>query len=72
MNTDDGIQSVRQWLHDCGVPYSTTVFLFYDRAMILAMALETRTTVLERVGLVCRLFNDRRGLDLPMGLHVPP
>ncbi|MFN7629192.1 MAG: hypothetical protein ACK5PZ_20390 [Pirellula sp.] len=36
-NTDDGIQSVRQWLHDCGVPYGTTVFLFYDRAMILAM-----------------------------------
>jgi hypothetical protein len=36
-NTDEGIQSVRQWLHDCGVPYSTTVYLFYDRAMILAM-----------------------------------
>ncbi|MCC9658798.1 hypothetical protein [Rhodopirellula halodulae] len=36
-NTDDGVQSVRQWLHDRDVPYQTTVYMFYDRRMILTM-----------------------------------
>ncbi len=58
-------------LHNCGVPYSATVYLFYDRTMIPRDALENCTTVLERVGLICRRFSDCRGFDLPMGLHVP-
>ncbi len=52
-------------------PYSATVYLFYDRTMIPRDALENCTTVLERVGLICRRFSDCRGFDLPMGLHVP-
>jgi hypothetical protein len=36
-NTDDGVQTVRQWLHDRGIPYSTDVFLVYEAHQIIQM-----------------------------------
>jgi hypothetical protein len=36
-NTEAGSRSVRQWLHDRGVRYGTTVYLFYDDPLILSM-----------------------------------
>jgi hypothetical protein len=36
-NTDNGVQSVRQWLYDRGVPYQSTIYAFYDRDQILCM-----------------------------------
>ena len=36
-NTEQGVQSVRHWLHESGTPYSTIAYLFYDRTMILSM-----------------------------------
>ena len=36
-NTADGVQAVREWLHDRGVPYKTTVFAFYDQDQVLMM-----------------------------------
>ena len=29
-----GVQNVRQWLHDLGVPYSRDVFLWYDQQVV--------------------------------------
>ena len=36
-NTEDGNQSVGQWIHDLGIPYDTITYLFYDRPVILCM-----------------------------------
>jgi hypothetical protein len=36
-NTEVGIQEVRQWIHNLGIPYDTTTYLFYDRPVILRM-----------------------------------
>lgn len=36
-NSDAGIQTVRQWLHDLGVPYSTEVFLIYEEHKLVLM-----------------------------------
>lgn len=29
-NSEDGVQSVRQWLHERGIPYTRQVYLIYD------------------------------------------
>lgn len=36
-NTDEGIQTVRQWLHDRRVAYATDVFLVYEADQIIRM-----------------------------------
>jgi len=36
-NTDAGVQTVRQWLHDRSVPYASDVFLMYDTHRIVRM-----------------------------------
>ena len=36
-NTDDGVQLVRQWLHDRGIPYAAHVFLVYEADQIIQM-----------------------------------
>lgn len=36
-NLDSGIQIVRQWLHDLGIPYSTDIFLIYEADKIVQM-----------------------------------
>ena len=36
-NTYEGVQTVRQWLHDRGISYSTDVFLVYKADQIIRM-----------------------------------
>lgn len=36
-NSSDGVQIVRQWLHERGIPYSNDVFLVYEANRIIQM-----------------------------------
>jgi hypothetical protein len=36
-NSDDGVQVVRKWLHDRGVPYASDAFLVYEAHQIVRM-----------------------------------
>lgn len=36
-NSDDGMQAVRQWLHELGIPYSLDIFLVYESNKIVRM-----------------------------------
>ena len=36
-NSAEGIQSVRQWLHDRGIPYARQVYLIYDWERVVQM-----------------------------------